>query len=372
VETGALVHEPTATELGGWRVWRVMLGLALIAVGVLGTYLGAKGLEAGGEAGDGTGIVTILTIGASLLIAYFGLRYLALGLMGRGLRLYERAVEADFFDGPAVLPRRRTVPLLRVQLTGSSRLTSGQAITTTGHAYSLPATLVDEADLWYLSSLGVRPLAPGGRDAKERRERGELGRYPKETSPPRPDHGPAWREPGTLPITVEVEVGAEEAAAPQPPRAAIPTAPREERPPPVPMPPKGPRAAPPAPRPPGTPTPVSPPAPREVEMEVLVDVPEPPPPAPAPGARLPPPPRIRPPPTSVRSPPPVRPAREGTVPAPEAPALEEISPPSTAPASVPSSDGEWELEEVPPPGPVEDKGRKAAPSPGSASEWEEL
>jgi len=382
VETGALVHEPTVTELGGWRVRRVLLGLGLIAVGVLGTYLGAKGLEGGGSAGDGTGAVTILTIGASVLIGYFGVRYLTLGLVGRGLRLYERAVEADFFSGPAVLPRRRTVPLLRVQLTGSSRLASGQAITTTGHAYRLPAALVEEADLWYLSSLGVRPMAPGGREAKGRYERGEMGRYPKETRPARPDHGPAWRDAGTLPITVEVEVEAGESAKPAPPPPVVPRAPREHTAPRSPVEPAAPMPAPPTPRPAVTPPPVPPTRREEAEMEVLVDVPEPPPPAPTPGARLPPPPRVRPPPTSIRAPPPVRPAREeappgskpvegeAIAPGPEPPELEEIAPVPPAPATAPAS--EWELEEVTPPEAGEKKVGGATPSPGSDWEWEEM
>ncbi len=371
MEKGALVHEPTNTELGGWRARRVLLGLALIVVGVLGTYLGARGLEGGGAGGDGTAVVTLLTIGASVLIAYFGLRYLALGLRGRGLRLFERAVEADFFDGPAVLPRRRTVPLLRVQLTGSSRLASGQAITTSGHAYRLPSALVEEADLWYLSSLGVKPMAPGGREAKARRERGELGRYPKEPSSPGPDHGPAWGDPGTLPITVEVDV-----EEPPEPTASPPASPPERRPampPTVPPARPAPGPAPPAPRPSVTPGGQPGTVPRDVEMEVLVDVPEPPPPAPGPGARLPPPPRIRPPPTSVRAPPAVRPAREDASQGQEAPAPQVITPAPGPPAPTtpaPSSTDEWELEEVPPPEPEADGRRRVPPSP--ASEWEEM
>ena len=167
METGALVHAPSATELAGWRVRRTLLGVMLLVVGVLGLYLGLMGLTEGPKAGGGATLTSILTLGASVAIGFFGIRYLLLGIRGKGLRIYERAVEAEFFTPYGVVPRRRTVPLLRMHISGSARLAYGQAITTTGHSFRLPPSLVERSDLWYLGSLGTKPLAPGGREAKE-------------------------------------------------------------------------------------------------------------------------------------------------------------------------------------------------------------
>ena len=82
VETGALVHAPSATELAGWRVRRTLLGGALLLVGVLGLYLGVMGLTEDPKAGGGATLTSILTLGASVAIGFFGVRYLLLGIKG--------------------------------------------------------------------------------------------------------------------------------------------------------------------------------------------------------------------------------------------------------------------------------------------------
>jgi hypothetical protein len=363
-------------------------------------------------------MTTILWLGASVAIGYFGLRYLMKGLKGGGVKLYEQAVEADFFKGPSVVPRRRTVPLLKVHISGSERLATARAITTTGHAFRLPPTLVEEADLWYLGSLGAKPLAPGGREAKERFEKGELRPYEEERPEPLADPGPAWPDPGTFPITVDVPIEEEGPEKVEPPTPAAPPIRPPARAPPMIEPVDRPEPSPPVqvmPAPvtpsPVTPSPVSPPEaveipPRPLDGPVddIEELPEATPPEERARITLPPPPRVRPPPTSVPKAPehrpvtpepppemtpepepePVVPSTPPTAvappapPAPPAPSsdeweLEEMAPPpepTPPPAATvpPGSSSEWELEELPPQKKVE----KKRPAPSSGSEWEEL
>jgi hypothetical protein len=191
VDTGPLVYSPEPGEVASWKLKRLTAGAALIAVSALGFLLGAASM-ASGEAGDGGAAASVLTLLASLAIGVFGLRYLLLGLRGGPARVFESAVEAYFFKGVLSIPERRTVPLLRVEVGGTSRLARGTAVTSTGHAFPLPTAFMDRADLWYLGSLGSRPVAPGGREAKKRKERGEPVREPREPSPEIPDQGPPW------------------------------------------------------------------------------------------------------------------------------------------------------------------------------------
>ncbi len=372
VETGALVHAPSATELAGWRMRRGLLGLILMVLTGLAIYLAIMGLLDDPEAGGGVVLTTIITLGAGCAIGFFGIRYFLLGLKGQGFKLYERAVEAEFFETTGLAPRRRTVPLLRVHISGSGRLPTGQAITTTGHAFRLPSGVMDEADLWYLGSLGTRPLAPGGREAKEAYSKGELGPYQREPPAELVDHGKPWPPiPGAGDdVVVMAETTPEDGS-------------REETPPrPAPAVPAAPTMAPAAPaprtftRPQRVPVPEVPvaPQPPEEPMRVLEDLPETPRDIPAP-------PTVAPftPPRTVPSPP------GPAIPPPEVPApvsdeweLEELPPPDVpsvppvTPAPAPStpSDGadEWELEELPPPGEEE----KKPPSAPSGWDWEEL
>jgi len=382
VETGKLLHAPSPPELAGWKARKALVGLALLVAAVLGTFVGIKGMDGGGSAGDGTVLVTLVTIGASVAIGYFGLRYLMMGVKGQGVKFFERAVEADFYKGPGIVPRRRSAPLLHIRVSGSSRLTFAQAITTTGHAFRLPPALVEGSDLWYLGSLGTRPLAPGGREAVELYEAGDLDPYKHPTSDPLPDHGPAWPDPGTLPITVDVPVEPEvvttvEAPAPAPPPPPEPLrgeprvrTPPASRPPPtvvmdLPERPPPPTAA----TVPGTPPP-------EPEMEVVMDLPDVVAPPETPLVQLPPPPKVRPPSLSVREPPAHRPMdwdeepKPPTEVPPEAPPMAPPGPeraPVAGPGPSPPATDEWELEELPPP----EEERKGKPPP-SNWDWEEI
>jgi hypothetical protein len=377
VETGALLHAPSGPELAGWKARKTLVGLALLVAAALGTFVGIKGMDGGGSAGDGTVLVTLVTIGASVAIGYFGLRYLMIGVKGQGVKLFEAAVEADFFKGPGIVPRRRTVPLLHIRVSGSSRLTFAQAITTTGHAFRLPPVLVEESDLWYLGSLGTRPLAPGGREAKELYESGDLMPYEHPSSDPLPDHGPAWPDPGTLPITVEVPIEpevvtpVEASAPPREPPGRISTS----RAPPAPTPqasvamdlPE--RSVPPA----ATAAPSTPPP--EPEMEVVMDLPDVVTPPETPRVRLPPPPMVRPASISVREPPAHRPMDRDEPsgppePPPEAPPETPPgpkAPPVAGPGPSPPATDEWELEELPPP-----RGERKGKTPQQGWDWEEI
>ncbi|UCC92223.1 MAG: hypothetical protein JSW25_05980, partial [Thermoplasmata archaeon] len=379
-ETGALLHAPSEPELAGWKVRRTLLGILLLAAGALGAYLGFMGMTTEGSAGDGAVFVTLVTIGASFAIAYFGLRYLMLGINGKGVVFYEQAVEADFQHGLSVQPRRSTVPLLHIRLTGSERLTYGQAITVSGHAFKLPPSLVERSDPWYLGSLGRRPITPGGEEAKERYESGELTPYEHPVSEPLPDHGPAWTDPGTLPITVEVSDEPE----PEPPAARAPSAPaRPSVPPPVAVD-LSPRGEPSVER--EVPEPPAMTQAPEPEMEVVMDLPDVVPPPETPRMAIPPPPEYRPRDIRVPEPPehremerddeiePIAPPEpvQVTTPVPPAeptPPPEPPPPPATVapPAPRPSPSDEWELEELPPP---EEKRKRPSPSPGG--DWEEM
>jgi hypothetical protein len=374
----------------GWRVQRTLLGLVLVVVAVLGIYLATKGMTVDGTAGDGAVMVTLVTLAAGLAIGLFGLRYAMLGIRGRGVVFYERAVEADFQRGLGLVPRRRTVPLLHVRVSGSSRLTYATAVTTTGHAFRLPASLVERSDVSFLGSLGVRPIAPDATDGSE----GEVEPYRHPVSDPLPDHGPAWPDPGTHPITVDVEVEqkpVEEPTSPSPPG----TPPAVPRPPPTRTPP-----APSSADDVGIALDVAPSAvPEEPEMEVLMDLPDDIPPPETRGPSIPPPPRYRPPDIDVPEPPthkemdtrelrvdsaledpvgqppsppveqppspPVEQPPSPPVERPQAPPVEIPSEPASVPS--PSSEDEWELEEVPPP----DEKRKRPPTQGSGG-WEEI
>ncbi|MCK5415609.1 MAG: hypothetical protein KAJ35_09535 [Thermoplasmata archaeon] len=383
METGALLHAPSAPELAGWRVRKTFVGLALLVAAGLGTYIGIMGMSTDDSAGDGAVFVTLVTIGASLVIGYFGLRYLMMGLQGKGVSFFERAVEADIHRGLGILPRRRTVPLLHIRVSGSDSLISAQAITTTGHAFRLPPTMVEQTDPSFLLSLGTRPLTAAGRDQMDLGEGGEVVPYTYPTSDPLPDHGPAWPDPGTLPITVDVPVEQEvkvvselpEPPRPEPPRAepsVRPPPPRETRPPARPAVPAGPA--------PATAVATRKPPPPEPEMEVVMDLPDVVPPPDTSRVRLPPPPRIRPTAVSIPEPPDHRPMGRDRPPVPppepEVPPMPQPGPgpvpePVTDPVPEaeppPASSDEGELEEMPPP--VEEKKEKK-PSPGG--EWEEM
>jgi hypothetical protein len=367
-------------------VRRTLVGIVLLVAGALGAYLGIMGMVTEDTSGDGAVMVTVVTLGASIAIAFFGIRYLLLGIMGKGVSFFEGAVEAEFQNGLRVLPVRRTVPLLQIRLSGSDRLTYGQAITTTGHAFRLPAAMVERSDPWYLGSLGRSPIAPGGRVAKERFDKGELEPYEHPVSDPLPDHGPAWPDPGTLPITVDVpvepapEAKVEPSAQPPPrptvqPPVVVDVSARRE---------PSPERAPPAP-----PAPSAPPA-VEPEMEVVMDLPDVVPPPETPRVQLPPPPEYRPRTVSIPEPPehremdrdedlepiappgpPPSPAPEpsgGPPPSPEPVAGPAPSPPAEpGPPTPPAASDEWELEELPPP---EVEKKKTPPS--SGWDWEEL
>ena len=357
-------------------------------------------------AGDGGVLVSLVFLGASVAIGFFGLRYLMLGVRGSAVKFYERAVEADFQRGLAPIPVRRTVPLLHIRVSGSSRLTTATAITTTGHAFRLPAALVERSDIWYLGSLGTSPIAPGGRGAKERYEEGEMTPYAHPASDPLPDHGPPYPDPGSLPITVDVDVEPEK--EPEPPVPVEPLAPPVV-PTPAPTAPAGwePEVPPPVTRAPPAPSP----EPEEKEMEVLMDLPDVIEPPETRERSIPPPPRYRPPSIRIPEPPKHREMdREGleepeeeTVP-PSTPELEPIPAPEHAPEPAPASEpapvpepafelmptptpeppperqpepvpepapappsDDWELEELPPP-----EGDKKKPTSPSGGDWEEM
>ena len=384
VETGALVHAPSAVELAGWRTRRGLLGLILMVVAGLAIYLALMGLLDDPEAGGGVVLTTIITLGAGCAIGFFGIRYFLLGLRGQGLKLYERAVEAEFFEPTGLAPRRRTVPLLRVHISGSGRLPTGQAITTTGHAFRLPSGVMDEADLWYLGSLGTKPLAPGGREAKEAYAKGELRPYPREPPAGLADHGKPWPPiPGAEDdVVVMAEARSEDGSREETPPRPASAVPAARAAPVAPAAPAAPAMMPAAPAPrtyarpqrvPVTEVPAAP-RPHGGPASVLEDLPEAPRDIPAP-------PTVEPftPPRTVPSPPgPATPPLEVPAPVSDEWELEELPtpdvprvPPATpAPAPSVPSDGadEWALEEIPPPGEAE----KKPPSTPSGSDWEEL
>jgi hypothetical protein len=361
VETGALVHVPTLGEMTSWRTRRLVAGALLIVAAVTGAYIGIVGASEADDTGSGGALVTLLTVGASLVIGFFGLRYLILGLRGKGVRLYQRALEADFPGRFFIIPERRLVPLLRVEVSGTAAATRAMAISSTGHAFALPAPFVEKADVWTLGSLGTRPVAPGGRAAKDLYERGELEPI-REPTPEPPYHGPPWPKTPPLPRDVVVEEPDVRPVTPEPPPA-----PPEAPPAPIPAPPhpKVPTAAPVA-RP--APSPIAPP------VELPSEPPKPPITLPAPSQAPPPiPPEIAPPEELPSEPPAPRPEAPREPPeVEEGWELEEL-PPSEVPAppAEPKSGDEWELEELPPPtGEVEEAPDKPPRSGGW--EWEEL
>lgn len=339
VETGALVHAPTMGEMASWRTRRLVAGVLLLIVAITGAYIGAAGAAGANDAGGGGALVTLLTVGASGVIGAFGLRYLLLGLRGKGLRLYQRALEADFPGRLWVIPERRLVPLLRVEVSGTAAQTRAMAISSTGHAFLLPAPFVEKADVWTLGSLGLRPVAPGGRAAKELRERGELEPV-RERGPEPPYHGPPWPETPPLPKDLVIEEQAAEAGPPGPPPPP-PGAPPTPGPSPAPPalwagPPVEPAVAP-------TPPPVEPSAPPPPPM--LPSEPSAPPPEP-PSLPTEPPSLPTEPPTAMGARPRIAPPAPPEPPTPSEP--REAPEPPEPPVGPPESAGGWELEELPP------------------------
>jgi hypothetical protein len=367
-------------DVASWRTKRVGVGVPLLVVAVLGTFLGIQGGLSGDGAGSGVGLATVMTVLASLVIGLFGVRYLMLGLRGSPVRLYERALEADLFGKSFLLPQRRLVSLLRIEVSGTARLTKAFAISGTGHAFSLPGAFVEEADLWYLGSLGKRPLAPGGRAAKDRFEAGELNRYERDQPAEIPDHGPPW--PPVPPLPKDIIIGAETGEVePEVPKAPtmpppIPEAPVVEgaaEPPspeargaiPIPAPPSELEAAP-------TSPPVAPGIPPSADR--LEELPEEPMPPPEKAPTFVAPPEITIPKRDVRppTPPPEEPAA-GTVDDWE---LEEVPPPTRSPEVSSNGDetSDWELEEMPPPSSISaDEGdEEPEQDKGDGWDWEEL
>lgn len=348
-----MVHSPSAADLVRWRSARLGLGAVLLLVAVLGVYLALDGLDGEGSVGSGQALVTAIMAGASGAIGLFGLRYLLLGLRGGGVHLYERAVEADFFDRFAV-PVRRTVPLVRVEMGGTDRQTRATAVVATGHAFALSSAFVQGADLWYLGSLGSRPVLPGGRSAKDRIDAGELRRERAPAPEPLPDHGPPWPTEEVRRELEEARVAREARAPSEAPSPAAPPGPSEP-----PMLPDFPvtRAAP-ARRAEG----IVPRAPPVITVPRATPAsPEfrPAPPPEAAPEELPEEPSVAPPP---------EPSEEWELeelPPPEALAPTTPSPAAASPATPPpAASSEWELEELPPP--------EEAPRPRPTSEWEEL
>jgi len=287
--------------------------------------LGAGLSATGGNGGDSMVLVAYVLVG--LVILAFGLRYLFIGLKGKGLKVYERAVEADLPGRWFVWPERRREALLRVRVDGTPKMASAYAIAASGHEFRLPRGFVDRTNVWRLGSLGTRPVAPGGRP----KAAGAAG------APVRTEED----------LLLDLETGAT-AKVVHPIEAPAPSsAPAPAR-------------APPAGRP-------SPP-PRKWPLSKPREGPAPPPPPPTP---TPPPP-----PPSTPPPPPTLPSPETAleVELPEAPAP--APPGATAPAPPPASD--WELEEVAPPlappiAPAPPAPPKpAGPRSAAGSGWEEV
>ena len=186
---------------------------------------------------------------------------------------------------------------------------------------------------------------------------GDAETYRHPVSEPLPDHGPAWPDPGKLPITVDVEVEPEPEGPPAPTAPA--GTPRVVAPPPPSRtlgatPPGEPSSTPPEPR-------TTPPEVREEpEMEVLMDLPDVVPPPETRAPSIPPPPRYRPPDIKVPEPPAHREMDVRSPPAPPSEEGPEVVPqePSTSPQTgtpsaqdgpvpAPPPSDEWELEELP-------------------------
>lgn len=163
MDPGAIVYAPSRTELVRAKAVNLVVGLVLLMVGVASAWVGlGAGLSAtGGNGGDSMVLVAYVLVG--LVILAFGLRYLFMGLKGKGLKVYERAVEADFPGRWFVWPERRREALMRVRVDGTPKMASAYAIAASGHEFRLPRGFVDRTNVWRLGSLGTRPVAPGGR-----------------------------------------------------------------------------------------------------------------------------------------------------------------------------------------------------------------
>jgi hypothetical protein len=163
VDPGALVYAPSRTEVLRAKAVNLLVGLVLLLVGLTSAWVGiGAGLSSsGGNGGDSMVLVAYVLVG--LVILAFGLRYLSMGLKGRGLKVYERAIEADFPGRWFVWPQRRREALVRVRVDGTPKMASAYAIAASGHEFRLPRAFVDRANVWRLGALGTRPVAPGGR-----------------------------------------------------------------------------------------------------------------------------------------------------------------------------------------------------------------
>ncbi len=172
VGPGALVYRSSPSEVRRWRAAHVGIGIPLALVGLLSVWAGlAGGLSGDGSGGGGeagTSMVLLLYVAVGAVLIAFGLRYALLGVRGRGVVLYERAVEADFPGRWFVMPERRLEGLVRVRVEGTPKATSAYAIAASGHAVALPSSFVARSDLWRLGALGNRPVAPGGKAAAMR------------------------------------------------------------------------------------------------------------------------------------------------------------------------------------------------------------
>jgi hypothetical protein len=163
VDPGALVYAPSRTDVLRAKAVNLLVGALLLLVGITSAWvgLGAGLSSSGGNGGDSMVLVAYVLVG--LVILAFGLRYLSMGLKGRGLKVYERAIEADFPGRWFVWPERRREALVRVRVDGTPKMTSAYAIAASGHEFRLPRAFVDRANVWKLGALGTRPVAPGGR-----------------------------------------------------------------------------------------------------------------------------------------------------------------------------------------------------------------
>ena len=163
MDPGALVYAPSRTDVLKAKAVNILVGAVLLLVGLTSAWVGlGAGLSSSdGDGGDSMVLAAYVLVGVVILA--FGLRYLSMGLKGRGLKVYERAVEADFPGRWFVWPERRREALLRVRVEGTPKMTSAYAVSASGHEFRLPRSFVDRANIWRLGALGTRPVAPGGR-----------------------------------------------------------------------------------------------------------------------------------------------------------------------------------------------------------------
>jgi hypothetical protein len=324
VDSGTVVYSPSAKEVMVGRILRLAVGAVLIVVGAIAVVSSLAGGASSDDATGGAALTLMATTIVGVAILGFGLKYLLFGLRYRGVVLHEQTVTADFPGRYYIWPERRTEPLLRVRVGGTARMTNAFAITTRGYSFRLPDRLVEKADLWDLGSLGVDPVAPGGRAAKAAYEEGRL-------------EAPS-RNVAAIEADLVLDLGVE--AAPEE-KAEAPAAPTPRR------------------------------APRLARPIIE-------PPAPSASSRAE---RVSPPPTppSIPTPPPPPPPEAPTLEAPSAPEaeeggwdLEEITPPEElVETPPPPMEPEAAEPEPPPPEPAapEEKPKKPAPE---GWDWEEV